>query len=173
MSYQKLFNNYFSTYGSQTGGAAVPAPMKTAGQGLAAPQPQLTQEQLNVYLQERGRDNSPVLKPQTAIVPLTREVIIAKSKGSNWRKTPVRSGNEKFSQLSKNKQITLGLQVEPRPIKPISKETSRLNPDSPAFVPNQGTPQLQQKNNKPSGKIKAMQQKLQQKLPGFKEGRLF
>ena len=26
MSYQKLFNQYFSTYGSQTGGAAIAAP---------------------------------------------------------------------------------------------------------------------------------------------------
>ena len=29
MSYQKLFNNYFSTYGSQTGGAPVTAPSTT------------------------------------------------------------------------------------------------------------------------------------------------
>lgn len=133
MSYQKLFNNYFSTYGSQTGGAAVPAPIKTArynkaiktaGQGLAAPQQQLTQEQLNAFLQQRGMDNSPVLKPQTAMVRLTQAGIVAKSKEIGWRKTTERKGDKKFDSLSRSKLIASGLQVKPRQIKPANKNAN-------------------------------------------------
>ena len=168
MSYQKLFNNYFSTYGSQTGGAAVPAPMKTAGQGLAAPQQQFTQEQFNVFLQERGMDNSPVLKPQTAIVPLTREVIIAKSKGSNWRKTPVRSGNEKFSQLSKNKIIAqsgLSPASQPSLMAMKSKATQQQQPDVFQQQQMRGNQELIQKANKKPGRtLKEMESLQNQKL---------
>jgi len=99
MSYQKLFNNYFSTYGSQTGGAAVPAPT-----------PQLTQEQLNEYLKNhQGMDNTPEVKPEEAVKPLSIKAIIDKSKVSGWKRTPVRS--QKFSAFSKDAVMAQGVQV--------------------------------------------------------------
>ena len=90
MSYQKLFNNYFSTYGSQTGGAAVPAP-----------KPQLTQEKLNEYLKNKGMDNTPAVKSKEAVKPLSAVAIFKKSKDSGWRPTPERS--QQFSPLSKTR----------------------------------------------------------------------
>ena len=108
MSYQKLFNNYFSTYGSQTGGAAVPAPAKPTEQVLAAPQQQLTQERLNQYLKNQGMDNTPAVKPQEEMKSLSVEAILNKSKESGWRRTPERS--QKLSAFSKDAVMAQGIQ---------------------------------------------------------------
>ena len=151
MSYQKLFNNYFSTYGSQTGGAA------TAGQG-AAPKPQLTQEQLNQYLKNQGMDNTPAVKLETPIVPLTPAAVNAKMQEIGWKPTVERKGDKKFDELSRSKITAAGLQVKPKQQAP------------------QQAPQLQQKKRKmkePSPGIKKKIAVMQQKFPNFKEGGLF
>ena len=111
MSYQKLFNNYFSTYGSQTGGGTIPAPAPVPAQA----KPTLTQEQLNVFLKQQGMDNTPVVKPQTAIVPLTEAAVKAKMQEIGWRPTVVRKGDKKFDQLSRSKITAAGMNVAGQP----------------------------------------------------------